>query len=151
MTDHHVILRVVSKVLIPIISVYAFYVHFHGEYSPGGGFQAGVIFTVGIILYALIFGVPAALTAVPASFARGLAALGVLVYAGVGVWALLQGGNYLEYQALFGEPYGSDTHQGQLVGIVVIELGVLFGVAGSMLTIFYAFAGRVAEIRDEDW
>ncbi len=148
-TDHHVILRVVSKLLIPMITIYAFYVHFHGEYSPGGGFQAGVIFAVGVILYALIFGVPAALRAVPALFARGLAAIGVLLYAGVGVWALLMGGNYLEYDRLFNEPEGG--HLGQHTGIIVIELGVLFGVAGAMLTIFYAFAGRVAEIRDEDW
>ena len=147
--DHHVILRVVSKTLIPIITIFAFYVQFHGEYSPGGGFQAGVIFAVGIILYALIFGVNAALRLVPAVFTRGLAATGVLLYAGVGVWALLGGGNYLEYNALFEEPEGG--HAAQHTGIILIELGVLFGVAGAMLTIFYAFAGRVAEISDEDW
>ena len=148
-SDHHVILRVVSKLLIPLITIFAFYVHFHGEYSPGGGFQAGVIFAVGIILYALIFGVPSALRLVPAGFARGLAATGVLLYAGVGVWALFGGGNYLEYNALFEEPEGG--HAAQHTGIILIELGVLFGVAGSMLAIFYAFAGRVAEISDEDW
>lgn len=148
-SDHHVILRVVSKWLIPIIALYAFYVQFHGDYGPGGGFQAGVIFAVAMILYALIFGVPAAMRAVPPVFTRSLAAIGVLLYAGVGVWALLQGGNFLEYQALFHE--GPGGHHGQHVGIILIELGVLFGVAGAMLTIFYAFAGRVAEIRDEDW
>ena len=147
--DHHVILRVVSKLLIPLITIYAFYVHFHGEYSPGGGFQAGVIFAVSIILYSLIFGVPAALRAVPAVFARGLAACGVILYTGVGFWALIQGGNFLDYDALFREEPGG--HLGQHVGIIVIELGVLFAVAGSMVTIFYAFAGRVSEIRDEDW
>ncbi|MEL6663170.1 MAG: Na(+)/H(+) antiporter subunit B [Pseudomonadota bacterium] len=147
--DHHVILRVVAKTLIPFITIFAFYVHFHGEYSPGGGFQAGVIFAVGIILYALIFGVSAALRMVPPVFTRGLAAFGVLLYAGVGVWALFGGGNYLEYNALFEEPEGG--HLAQHTGIILIELGVLFGVAGSMLTIFYAFAGRVAEISDEDW
>lgn len=148
-SDHHVILRVVSKWLIPIIALYAFYVQFHGDYGPGGGFQAGVIFAVAMILYALIFGVPAAMRAVPPVFTRSLAAIGVLLYAGVGVWALLQGGSFLEYQALFHEEPGG--HVGQHVGIILIELGVLFGVAGAMLTIFYAFAGRVAEIRDEDW
>lgn len=147
--DHHVILRVVAKLLIPLIALYAFYVQFHGEYGPGGGFQAGVIFAVAVILYALIFGVPAALRAVPPGFVRGLAAIGVLLYAGVGVWALLGGGNYLDYNALADDAPGE--HLGQHMGIIIIELGVLFGVAGSMLTIFYAFAGRVAEIRDEDW
>ena len=61
----------------------------------------------------------------------------------------LSWGNYLEYQALFHEPAGE--HHGQHIGILFIELGVLCGVSGAMLTIFYAFAGRVAEIRDEDW
>lgn len=147
--DHHVILRVVAKLLIPLITLYAFYVHFHGDYSPGGGFQAGVIFAAAVILYSLIFGVPSALRAVPPGFARGLAAIGVLLYAGVGVFSLLVGENYLDYDALAND--GPGEHAGQHLGILLIELGVLFGVAGSMLTIFYAFAGRVAEIRDEDW
>ena len=87
--------------------------------------------------------------AVPPGFARGLAAVGVLVYGGVGVWAMVQGGQYLEYQALFNEPPGG--HDGQHAGIILVELGVLFAVAGAMVSIFYALAGRVAEIREEGW
>lgn len=148
-TDHHVILRVVAKLLIPIVIIFAFYVQFHGEYSPGGGFQAGVIFAVAIILYALVFGVTQAMQALSPGFVRGLAAFGVLLYAGVGVLALLKGGEFLNYSALIDDAPGE--HWGQHIGIITIELGVLFTVAGAMLTIFYAFAGRVAEIRDEDW
>lgn len=148
-SDHHVILRVISKTLIPVIMLYALYVQFHGDFGPGGGFQAGVIMAVAVILYALVFGVGSAMRAIPPVFTRSLAAFGVMLYAGVGFWALFQGGNFLEYQALFHEEPGE--HHGQHVGILLIELGVLFGVSGAMLTIFYAFAGRVAEIRDEDW
>jgi len=147
--DHHIILRVVSKMLLPVIIMFGFYTQFHGDFGPGGGFQAGIIIAVGVILYALVFGVPAAMRAVPPVFTRSLAAFGVMLFAGVGYWALLQGGNYLEYQALFHEPPGE--HHGQHIGILLIELGVLCGVTGAMLTIFYAFAGRVAEIRDKDW
>ncbi len=147
--DHHIVLRVVSKLLIPLIALYAFYVQFHGEYGPGGGFQAGVIVAVSMILYALVFGAPAAIGALPPAFTRRLAAFGVLLYSGVGIWAMLNGGEFLNYDALVDEPEGG--HLGQHIGIILIELGVLFGVSGSMLTIFYAFAGRVAEIRDEDW
>lgn len=148
-TDHHVILRVVAKPLIPIIALFGFYVHFHGDYSPGGGFQAGCIIAVSVILYALIFGIAPAMRAVPPVFTRTLAALGFLIFGGVGVWALIMGGNYLDYDALFNEPPGG--HMGQHYGIIAVELGVLFAVAGSMLSIFYAFAGRVTEIKDEDW
>ncbi|WP_084419644.1 Na(+)/H(+) antiporter subunit B [Henriciella litoralis] len=148
-TDHHVVLRVVAKPLIPIIALFALYVQFHGDYSPGGGFQAGVILAVAVILYALIFGIAPAMRAVPPVFARFLSAFGFILYAGVGVWALIMGGNYLDYNVLFNEPPGG--HHGQHYGILIVELGVLFAVAGSMLSIFYAFAGRVTEIKDEDW
>lgn len=148
-TDHHVILRVIAKCFIPLIVIYGFYVQFHGETGPGGAFQAGVVLAVAVILNALIFGLANTMRAVPPVFARSLAAVGVLIFAGVGVWAMLKGGLYLEYQALFGE--GPGGHDGQHAGIILVELGVLFAVAGAMVTIFYALAGRVAEIRDEDW
>ena len=61
----HLILRVVSKLLIPLIVVFGLYVQFHGDFGPGGGFQAGVIIAVAVILYALIFGMEEARKAVP--------------------------------------------------------------------------------------
>ena len=149
MSNHHIVLRVISKMLIPIILVYGFYVQFHGDYGPGGGFQAGVILAVAVILYALIFGVAEALEAIPPVFARSLAGIGLLLFSGVGVWSMLNGGNYLDYNALIQEAEGG--HQGQHLGILLVELGVLFTVSGAMVTIFYGFAGRVAEIKDEDW
>ena len=148
-TDHHVILRVTAKFLIPVIFLYAFYVQFHGDLSPGGGFQAGVIFAVGVILYALIFGVVDAMKLIPAVAARITAAFGFLLYGAVGVYAVLNGGNFLDYDFVIAE--GPEGHMGQHYGILVIEIGVLCAVAGSMLTIFYAFSGRTPEIDDEDW
>ena len=73
-SDHHVILRVVSKMLLPVIIMFGFYTQFHGDFGPGGGFQAGIIIAVGVILYALVFGVPAAMRSVPPVFTRSLAA-----------------------------------------------------------------------------
>lgn len=148
-SDHHVILRVIGKCFIPLIVIYGFYVQFHGEVGPGGAFQAGVVLAVAIILHSLTFGLASTMQAVPPFFARVLAAVGVVIFVGVGFWSMMQGGLFLEYQALFGEPPGG--HDGQHAGIIIVELGVLFAVAGAMTTIFYALAGRVAEIRDEDW
>ena len=56
MMQEKIILRVVAKALIPFILLFALYVQFHGDFGPGGGFQAGVIFAAGLILYGLIFG-----------------------------------------------------------------------------------------------
>ena len=65
MHDPHVILKVISKFLVPFIALFAFYVQFHGDFGPGGGFQAGVILASAVILYALIFGLEAAKKAFP--------------------------------------------------------------------------------------
>lgn len=152
--DSHMILRVVAKFLIPVITLFAFYVHFHGEYSPGGGFQAGVIFAVAIMLYALIFGLRAAMRAFPPVWARVGAAVGVMVYGLTGVVCMLNGGDFLDYDYIFGPPTGEPHglhNWPQVTGIIAVEVGVVVAVACVMITAFYAFAGRVPEIRDEDW
>jgi multicomponent Na+:H+ antiporter subunit B len=131
------VLRVVSKLLIPFILLFALYVQFHGDYGPGGGFQAGVIFGAGFILYALIFGLDTARTVARPAVIRVLVAVGVLIYGGVGVASLLLGGNYLDYSVLAHEP----AH-GQHLGISLIEFGVGTTVAAVMITIFFAYAGR---------
>ena len=131
------VLRVIAKLLIPFMLVFALYVQFHGELGPGGGFQAGVIIAAAIIFYALIFGLPSVRKFVPDALVETMVATGVLIYAGVGVAGLLLGGNYLDYFVLAHNPV-----HGQERGIFWIEVGVATTVSGVMLKIFYMFAGR---------
>jgi len=133
----HLVLRVVAKLIIPLTILFALYVQFHGDYGPGGGFQAGVIAAAAVILYALVFGLPLATHVVQPTWLKVLAALGVLIYAGTGVASLFLGGSFLDYNVL-----ASDPVAGQHIGIIVIELGVGITVFAAMLSIFYAFAGQ---------
>ena len=131
----HIVLRVVTKALIPFILLFGLYVQTHGDFGPGGGFQAGVIFASGFILYGLIFGIGSVRRVFPSRLLRSLAALGVLIYAGVGVVSLAMGGNYLEYAAL-----AADPAFGNHIGIWLVELGVGMTVSAVMVTIFVTFA-----------
>lgn len=133
----HIVLRVVAKLIIPLTILFALYVQFHGDYGPGGGFQAGVIAAAAIILYTLVFGLPLATHVIQPNMLKTLAAFGVLLYAGTGIASFLLGGNYLDYNVL-----ASDPVAGQHIGIIVIELGVGITVFAAMLSIFYAFAGQ---------
>ena len=143
---HYKILRVITKLLIPLILVFAFYVQFHGGYGPGGGFEAGVLFAAGVILYTLVFGLDAARRVFNTTLLRIGVAGGVLLYAGVGVWTLLAGGNFLDYNVLAYEP----TH-GQHLGIILIELGVGITVAAVMITIFFTLLARKDGSVGDSW
>ncbi len=142
---HHLILRVVSKLLIPFIMLFALYVQFHGDYGPGGGFQAGVIFGSAIIVYALVFGLDNAQRIISEGTLGFFIALGLLLYAGVGFATILKGGNFLDYSVLSG-----DFIAGQHLGILLVELGVGITVAAVMVAIFFSFAGRGASGPQED-
>lgn len=131
------ILRVTSKVFMPFILIFALYVQFHGDFGPGGGFQAGVIFGSSFILYALIFGLHDARLVLPSVVLEVMAALGVLIYAATGVVSFFVGDNFLNYNSLAQDPL-----HGQHYGILLVELGVGLTVFASMTLIFYTFAGR---------
>lgn len=115
---HDLILRVMAKLFIPFILLFALYVQFHGDFGPGGGFQAGVILAAAVIFHALIFGLADAQAKVPDRFVEAMMAIGVLIYAGVGVAGLLLGGNYLDYFVLDHDPI-----HGQHRGIFWVEVG----------------------------
>ncbi|MDA8743446.1 Na(+)/H(+) antiporter subunit B [Rubripirellula amarantea] len=141
MTDFPII-RVVSKILIPYILLFAFYVQLHGDYGPGGGFQAGVIFASALILYGLVFGLDAVSRVAPPVLIERLMALGVLIYAGTGITTMMLGGKFLDYNLLEHHFMPHVLPSGQHLGIFVVELGVGITVTAVMTMIFYAFAGR---------
>ena len=135
--DDRVILRMGAKILIPYIMIFGLYVHFHGDYGPGGGFQAGVILAAAFILYALVYGLMSARRVLPPWVAASLGALGISIYLGVGFLTMLMGGEFLNYGVL-----AHDPAHGQHYGILGVELGVVVTVFGVMVALFYAFTGR---------
>ena len=134
---HFLIPRVVGRLLIPFILLFGLYVQFHGEYGPGGGFQAGAIVAAAVILYALLEGEAQALRVLPQRVLTGLIAGGALLYGTVGVAGMLLGGNFLDYSVLAADPV-----TGQHIGILLIEAGVGITVTGVLISVFHGFAAR---------
>jgi multicomponent Na+:H+ antiporter subunit B len=131
------ILRVGAKFILPYILLFALYVQFHGDYGPGGGFQAGVIVAGTIILLAITFGHEAAQRIAPQWLVQRLVPLGVIIYAGTGVAGLVLGKNFLDYSVL-----SHDPAHGHELGIFLVEFGVLITVSSTMTALFYAFVER---------
>ncbi|MEX0738428.1 MAG: Na(+)/H(+) antiporter subunit B [Pseudohongiella sp.] len=135
--NDHVILRVVGKFLIPYVMLFGLYVQFHGDFGPGGGFQAGVIFASAFVIHTLLFGVRATQKIAPEWILRVVASAGVLLYAGVGVVSLFLGANYLDYNVLGAYPVA-----GQHLGIILVEFGVGLTVTSVIMLMFFTFAAR---------
>jgi multicomponent Na+:H+ antiporter subunit B len=131
------ILRVGTKLILPFVLLFALYVQFHGDFGPGGGFQAGVIAAGTVILIAITFGLESAQRVAPRALVESMVPLGVLIYAGTGVACLLLGKNFLDYSV-----FSRDAAHGRELGIFFVEAGVLVTVAGTMTALFYAFVER---------
>jgi len=135
--QRHRVLQVVTKLIIPFVLMFGLYVQFHGDFGPGGGFQAGVIFASAFILHGLIFGLHRTRAVLPPAVLRFMMSAGVLLYAGTGVVTILLGGNLLDYDVLAHDPL-----HGQHWGIFAVELGVGITVTGVMVSLFYNFASK---------
>jgi multicomponent Na+:H+ antiporter subunit B len=134
--EQNIVLWVVVKPFIALILIFGLYVQFHGDFGAGGGFQAGVIFASGLILYSLVFGESYARKVVPASILPRFSALGVLIYGVTGLVSLLYNKPFLDYSALSSNPV-----TGQHIGILLVEAGVGLAVFSTILLIFYSFSG----------
>lgn len=134
------IVRIGVKLILPFMLVFAAYVHLHGDYGPGGGFQAGVIVAGTVIVYALVFGVRAAKRIAPVSLVERLMPAGVLIYLLAGLPAMFVGKTYLDYTV-----YGRDALHAHEWGVFLVEAGVVTTVAATMIAVFYAFTGRDRE------
>ena len=132
-----IVLRVSLKVLIAFLMLFGLYVQFHGDYGPGGGFQAGVIFAAAIILYSLVFGLEKAESIFKRRPIEALVAGGVLLYGSVGIVSIFLGDNFLDYNHLAHDPV-----HGQHYGILLVELGVGITVTAVMVALYFLFASR---------
>jgi multicomponent Na+:H+ antiporter subunit B len=135
---HDIILRVIAKLTLPFMVLFAVYVQFHGDFGPGGGFQAGVIFASGFVLYGLVFGLDRAQRLVPRAALWTLVALGPVLYVGLGVVNMLRGGAFLDYDTL----NAADPAAGQHLGILLVESAIGVTVAAVMTSIFFGFTSR---------
>jgi multicomponent Na+:H+ antiporter subunit B len=135
--QHHAILRVVGKLIIPLLMLFGLVVQFHGEYSPGGGFSAGALFAAAVMLYGILEGADRSARAMPQATMLALAALGATLYTGVGIACMLLGGRFLEYGVLAADPVA-----GQQLGILLVEFGVGLTVAAVLIMIFNTIANR---------
>lgn len=134
------IIQITCRLLIPVIQLFALYVLMHGHYSPGGGFQGGVIFGASFILLAVSRDLETALRRLSSPNFIVFAALGIIIFAGHGLLAQARGGNFLDYSALWPDKPIMARYRAMLG----VEIGVFFTVAAVMFGIYANLSSRGA-------
>jgi multicomponent Na+:H+ antiporter subunit B len=133
------IIRTAVSMMVPFIQVFGIYVIVHGHYSPGGGFQGGVLLGASFILLALAYDVKYSMRHISEKANALLVNTGVLIFAGFGVLCALAGGFLLDYGA-WAAWLPMSVPQWRYWGIFVIEVGVGLGVMGIMVSLYWDLA-----------
>jgi len=129
----NLIVRVTARFVAPIIQIFALYVLFHGHYSPGGGFQGGVMIAGSILLLRLALGSRQTRPLLSTAVATRGAALGALIFLVVGALAFRFGGEFLDYGMI---PFSDDKAMRRSHGILLIEIGVALACITALVAIY---------------
>lgn len=140
------IVVLVSRTVSPYIMLFALYVIFHGHYSPGGGFQGGTMLAASLLLVRLSCGGDIAQLQFKKSWGIIFGCLGVLIYFGTGLWAMLMGGEFLNYRTI---PLGIHPDMIRSYGILLVEIGVGIAVMGILVSIYDDLLDRSHEDASE--
>jgi len=141
------IVDVVTRLMVPIVLIFALYVIFHGHYSPGGGFQGGALMASGTLLARVVLGRERSQSVMPVWLGTPLGLLGIAIYAGFGLASLGFGGGALQYDAL---PLADSAAMRRNWGILGVEIGVAFAVMGTLVSIFDDLTTGATESRRLD-
>ncbi len=128
-----VIVRTMSRILIPLIQLFALYVLFFGQSGPGGGFVGGVMLGTSIILGILVFGPEASSYRLAQKVIHG-DGVGLLIFAGIGGLCLIGGGEFLNYSSLE-IPWIDTDAQRRSLGILMTQVGVAVDIAVTAISI----------------
>jgi multicomponent Na+:H+ antiporter subunit B len=131
------IVTTLSRLLIPLVQLFAFYILFFGQYSPGGGFVAGVMLGASLIFTVLVFGPDAPSRALAKKVLRG-DGLGLIIFAGVGGLCLIGGGEFLNYANL--NVAGLEPSARRSLAIVLTQIGVAVDCAVTAVSIVFSLA-----------
>jgi len=133
------ITTLISSIVAPFILLFGMYIIVHGHYSPGGGFQGGTMLAASVILLRLVLGNEISQLQFNSTWGTPLGSLGVLIYFGTGLAAVLFGGTFLNYHFL---PLAQEASMKRSFGILIVEIGVGLAVMAILIAIYDDLLGE---------
>ncbi|MDO4188026.1 MAG: MnhB domain-containing protein [Lachnospiraceae bacterium] len=129
------ILRMSSRILVPVIMIFGIYVVLNGHLSPGGGFSGGAIIGSGLILYQNAFGFKHARKIFNERIYKTISATALATYCLCKTYSFFTGANHLDSHIPLGVP-GHILSSGL---ILILNICVGMVVACTMYTFYVMF------------
>ena len=139
------LLVVASRWLLPLALVVSVYILLRGHNAPGGGFVAGLITSVALVLQYMAHGSPWAASRLRVDYAR-LAAAGLLVAGATGAGAWWFGKPFLT--SAHAEPVVPGLGALALASAAVFDIGVYLAVVGTTMLALVSLASASLSAED---
>jgi multicomponent Na+:H+ antiporter subunit B len=148
--EKSIVIETVSRVMIPFIQLFSLYVIIHGASGPGGGFQGGVVFGASFILYIIVFNLEGGRRRLPESVNTGLSSLGLYIYAGIGLLAIVFSRGAAQYLNYGFVPFSSHFVENRALGMELVEIGIGITVMAVTASIFFDLSAEGGKRRGPD-
>jgi multicomponent Na+:H+ antiporter subunit B len=133
------ILRTATRVMMPLLVLFSFFLLLRGHNEPGGGFSGGLVAASAFVLYALAFDVPAT-RATLALDPRSLIGVGLLGALASGCLAWLEGQPFLTHRDFWVHLPLPTSDAVEVGSPLLFDVGVYLVVFGVTLTIVLPLA-----------
>jgi multicomponent Na+:H+ antiporter subunit B len=148
--ERSIIVETVARIMIPFIQLFALYVIIHGAGGPGGGFQGGVVFAAAFILFTLAFNLAGGRERFPESINIVFSSLGLYIYAGIGLLAILFSSGAAQYLNYGFIPFTSHFEENRALGMDLVEMGIGITVMAVTASIFFDLAQKERNGKEEE-
>jgi len=148
--ERNVIVETVARVMIPFVQLFALYVIIHGAGGPGGGFQGGVVFASACILYVIAFNLAGGRARFPESGNTIFSSLGLYIYAGIGLLAIIFSSGAAQYLNYGFIPFTSRFEENRALGMDFVEIGIGITVMAITASIFFDLAQKDGNEKEEE-
>lgn len=143
----YTVVGTVIKKIVPFMVMYGLYVIFHGEVSPGGGFQGGVILGASFVLYVIIFSYKESEKKMPSDTLRIINTLGPFLFVFVGLIGVITGYAFLANKVIKVIPHGIEGTLFSSLPLLLIELGIGFGIGSIITHVFYGYVTERPQLK----
>lgn len=134
------IVSIITRFMLPFITLFGLYLIVHVHLSPGGGFSGGTVVGAGFVLLSLTYGISMQERKFSHRTSTLIESAGALIYIILGITAFFYGQPFLSNLPIFSAGEPGRLFSGGFIALLNIAIGVK--VASTIVALFDSLGGE---------